>query len=370
MSRLIKQETLYMSNQVRAESRFRFVEIPKQLIAILGLSLAASITAQTASAQSGERSGKAVVEAVCSSCHRTGVNGAPKIGDKKAWAQLESRGLTGLTDIALKGIRKMPAHGGNQALSDSEIERAITYMVNQSGGHWTEPTSKRTPAAERSGKQIVQVQCTKCHQTGVDGAPKIGDRVAWIPRLKQGLEAAVLSAIKGHGPMPARGGMANLTDSEIRAAIVFMVNQGVAPAPGPSAALAAKPGSDHKVIEGTEIYLGIVSAESLRAEHPKEDAESLMHGGIPSGKGYYHVNISLLDSKTKAEITDAQVSVRITDPVMGGETKKLELMAVNNAISYGNYFRMPSKDPYTITVQIRKPGISRTIEAKFDFKNR
>jgi len=55
---------------------------------------------------------------------------------------------------------------------------------------------------------------------------------------------------------------------------------------------------------------------------------------------------------------------------MGGETKKLELMAVNNAISYGNYFRMPSKDPYTITVQIRKPGISRTIEAKFDFKNR
>jgi hypothetical protein len=62
--------------------------------------------------------------------------------------------------------------------------------------------------------------------------------------------------------------------------------------------------------------------------------------------------------------------VRITDPVMGGETKKLELMAVNNAISYGNYFRMPSKDPYTITVQIRKPGVSRTIEAKFDFKNR
>jgi cytochrome c5 len=358
-----------MINQVRAESRFPFVEIPKLLIAALGFSLAASVTAQTTSAQSGERSGKQVVEAVCSTCHRTGVNGAPKIGDKKAWAKLESRGLTGLTETALKGIRKMPAHGGNLALSDSEVERAITYMVNQSGGSWIEPASKATHAVERSGKQIVQVQCAKCHQTGVDGAPKIGDRTAWIPRLKQGLEAAVLSAIKGHGPMPARGGLANLTDAEIRAAIAFMVNQGVAPAPGPSAALAAKPGSNSKVIEGTEIYLGIVSAEQLRAEHPKEDAESVMHGGIPSGKGYYHVNISLFDSKTKAEITDAQVSVRITDPVMGGETKKLELLAVNNAISYGNYFRMPSKDPYTITVQIRKPGMSRTIEAKFDFKN-
>ena len=359
-----------MNNNVEVAGRFAFIDMPKQLVAILFFSLAASVTAQTASTQRGERSGKEVVEAVCSSCHRTGVNGAPKIGDKTAWAKLESQGLTGLTEMALKGIRKMPAHGGNQALSDSEIERAITYMVNQSGGHWTEPTSRGTLAVERSGKQIVQVQCAKCHQTGVDGAPKIGNRAAWIPRLKQGLEAAVLSAIKGHGPMPARGGMANLTDSEIRAAIVFMVNQGVTPAPGLSAALAAKPGSDHKVIEGTEIYLGIVSAESLRAEHPKEDAESLMHGGIPSGKGYYHVNISLLDSKTKAEITDAQVSVRVTDPVMGGETKKLELMAVNNAISYGNYFRMPSKDPYTIAVQIRKPGMSRSIEAKFDFKNR
>jgi cytochrome c5 len=359
-----------MNNKVEVEGRFPFVDIPKQLVAILFFSLAASVTAQTAGTQRGERSGKEVVETVCSACHRNGVNGAPKIGDRKAWAKLESRGLTGLTEIALKGIRKMPAHGGNQALSDTEIERAITYMVNQSGGHWTEPTSKGTPAFERSGKQVVQVQCAKCHQTGVDGAPKIGDRTAWIPRLKQGLEAAVLSAIKGHGPMPARGGVANLTDSEIRAAIAFMVNQGVTPAPAPSTALAAKPGSDHKVIEGTEIYLGIVSAESLRAEHPKEDAESLMHGGIPGGKGYYHVNISLLDSKTKAEITDAQVSVRITDPVMGGETKKLQLMAVNNAISYGNYFRMPSKDPYTVTVQIRKPGMSRTIEAKFDFKNR
>lgn len=95
-----------------------------------------------------------------------------------------------------------------------------------------------------------------------------------------------------------------------------------------------------------------------------------MHGGIPGGKGYYHVNISLFDSNTKAEITDAQVAVGITDPVMGGETKKLNLIAINNAKSYGNYFRMAGKDPCTIIVQIRRPGVARTIEAKFDFNNR
>ena len=88
-------------------------------------------------AQKVERSGKEVVDAVCIACHGTGANGAPRIGDKKAWSKLASRGLTGLSQSALKGIRNMPPHGGNPALTDTEIERAITYMVNQSGGHWT-----------------------------------------------------------------------------------------------------------------------------------------------------------------------------------------------------------------------------------------
>src|SRR5450759_254708 len=117
-----------MNNQVHVEGCLSFADMPKLLIAALGFSLATSVTAQTGSTQSGERGGKEVVEAVCSTCHRTGANGAPKIGDKKAWAKLESRGLTGLTEIALTGIRKMPAHVGNQALGDTDIERAITYM--------------------------------------------------------------------------------------------------------------------------------------------------------------------------------------------------------------------------------------------------
>ena len=359
-----------MNNQLHVEGRSSFVSISKQLLTLLAFSFAASVIPDMASAQSGERGGKQVVEAVCAACHRTGVNGAPKIGDKKAWGKLASQGLASLTEVALKGIRKMPAHGGNPDLTDTEIERAITYMVNQSGGRWIESISRVTAAVPRSGGQVVQEHCAKCHQTGVGGAPKIGDRVAWIPRLKQGFEVAVRSAIKGHGPMPARGGVADLTDSEIRAAIAYMIDQGVATTARPSVALTAGPDPGHKVIEGTEIYLGIVSAESIRAQHPKPDAESLMHGGIPRGKDYYHVNISLFDSKTKTVITDAQVEARVVDPLADGETKKLELMAINNTISYGNYFRMPGKAPHTIIVQIRKPGTSRAIEAKFDFKYR
>ena len=192
--------------------------------------------ARVASAEERERGGKEVVETVCAVCHSTGVNGAPKIGDRTAWAKLTSQSLTSLTGVALKGIRKMPPHGGNPDLTDSEIERAITYMVNQSGGRWIEPISKLASAVQRGGGEVVQAYCAKCHQTGAEGAPRIGDRAAWIPRLKQGFEFLVGSAIKGHGPMPSRGDVANLTDTEIRAAIAYMINAGIATTTRPSVA--------------------------------------------------------------------------------------------------------------------------------------
>jgi cytochrome c5 len=187
-------------------------------------------TAQDAAAQNAERSGREVVESLCVSCHGIGARGAPKIGDKRAWSKLAERGLSGLSKSALKGVRDMPPHGGNVNLTDTEIERAITYMVNQSGGHWNEPVSRTNRAAARTGEQIVSTRCSHCHLKGVNGAPKIGDREAWIPRLKPGLDVVVRSAINGHGAMPPRGGMANLSDAEIRSAIVYMFSGGATPA--------------------------------------------------------------------------------------------------------------------------------------------
>ena len=322
-------------------------------------------------AQRVDRTGKEVVASSCVACHGSGANGAPRIGDMKAWEKRAAQGLTGLTANALKGIRQMPPHGGNPSLSDTEIERAITYMVNQSGGHWTEPTSRTAKTAERTGEQVVQARCIKCHQTGEGGAPKIGDRAAWIPRVKQGLDVVIRSAIQGHGGMPARGGQADLTDAEMRSAVVYMFNKGTAPPAGTAAAAAPAARSDgrHKVVAGTAIELGIVSAESIRAQHPKPDAETAMHGGIPTAKGYYHVNISLRDAATNSEIKDAEVEVRVANPVTGSEAKKLEPMAIRNTLTYGNYFRMPGKDPYTIVVQVLRPGVSQAIEAKFDFRH-
>ena len=177
------------------------------------------------------RSGKEVVESTCIKCHGTGEQGAPKLGDRKAWRARSAQGLSSLTQSALKGIRNMPPHGGNAGLSDLELARGITYMVNASGGKWTEPASASDLKAERTGAQVVKMQCAKCHQDGKGGAPKVGDRAAWSKRLSQGVDHAVQSAIKGHGGMPPRGDRADLTDGEVRAAILHMLNA-KAPAKG------------------------------------------------------------------------------------------------------------------------------------------
>ncbi|MEW6690128.1 MAG: c-type cytochrome, partial [Pseudomonadota bacterium] len=180
------------------------------------LAIALAAVAPQLLAQGAERSGKEVVEAVCAACHAKGVNGAPRIGDRKAWAKRARQGLTSLTQNALTGIRKMPSHGGKMELTDLEIGRAIAYMVNQSGGKWVEPASLKDMAAERSGKQVVEEQCARCHKDGKEGAPRVGDRKAWTPRLKDGIDNAVRAAIRGHGGMPPRGDKADLTDAEIR----------------------------------------------------------------------------------------------------------------------------------------------------------
>lgn len=329
------------------------------LVAVMGLAALGFFTV-SADAQRRERSGKEVVDAVCATCHVPGKDKAPKIGDAKAWSPRASQGLSALTDHAIKGIRNMPAHGGNTGVSDIEIERAVIYMVNRSGGKWIEPVGGATPAVLRTSEAIVQSQCAKCHQEGLNGAPKIGDRPAWIPRLKNGLDKLVASAIHGHGGMPARGGLPDLSDQEIRGAIVYMFNYGVPEVPPAPPAPPLEP--NHKVVAGTDIYLGMISAEAMRAA-----GKGAAQGDIPSGSGYYHINISLADKKSQVPITNATVRLKVSDG-MRSDTKTLDLVAANNAVSYGSFFQLSSGNSYNVTAEIRRPGVAGEIQAKFTFK--
>jgi len=96
-----------------------------------------------------DKSGKEVVDAVCSACHASGALGAPKIGNKAAWAPHLSMGLDHLTQNAIKGIKQMPPRGGNPDLSDTEVARAIVYMANQSGASFKDPVAMPAAPAKK-----------------------------------------------------------------------------------------------------------------------------------------------------------------------------------------------------------------------------
>lgn len=195
-----------------------------------------------------EKTGEEVYKSACASCHTTGALNAPKLGDNAAWAKLIPEGHAGLTKQAIAGVRQMPARGGNPALTDLEMSRAVAYLANSAGAKFKEPpvaapAAPAAPAAAAAamtvaavapavaapaaaavdGEAVYKQACSACHAVGAAGAPKSGDKAAWAPRIKKGEEALVASALKGIGIMPPKGGNASLTEAQIRAAVAYQI---------------------------------------------------------------------------------------------------------------------------------------------------
>jgi len=205
------------------------------------------------------QSGDAVYTAACSACHAAGLAGAPRTGDAAAWAPRIKSGFDLLVKHAVEGFKAMPPKGGNSSLDPIEVARAVAYMANQSGGKFKEPAAPAAPASAASaaagstaiaaattaptggraptaaaadlktsaavapdGAKVYASGCNACHASGVAGAPKLGDKAAWAPRIAQGLDALTASVIKGKGAMPPRGAVPNATDADLRAAVAYM----------------------------------------------------------------------------------------------------------------------------------------------------
>lgn len=77
----------------------------------------------------------------------------------------------------------------------------------------------------RSGEAIYTAVCAACHSTGVAGAPKTGDKAAWAPRIATGMATLLKVAASGKGAMPPRGGGADLSDAELKAAVEYLVGK-------------------------------------------------------------------------------------------------------------------------------------------------
>jgi cytochrome c5 len=83
------------------------------------------------------------------------------------------------------------------------------------------------PAPSRNGQQIYQTTCVACHDAGIAGAPKLGDRNQWAKHIAKGLDTLYASAVNGvqgsAGAMPPKGGNPALSNAEIKAAVDYMV---------------------------------------------------------------------------------------------------------------------------------------------------
>ena len=189
------------------------------------------------------RSGEEVYKQVCSACHTQGVAGAPKIGDKAAWAPFIKEGLDDLVKTAIAGKQSpkgvMPPRGGDATLSDYEVARAVVYIANQAGASFKEPPKPAAPsvpaaapaaAADASPEQLLQkYACLACH--AVDKkviGPSYKEVAAKYAGDKNALDALAKKVkaggqgVWGQIPMPPHP---QVSDADLQAMVKYILAQ-------------------------------------------------------------------------------------------------------------------------------------------------
>ncbi len=94
--------------------------------------------------------------------------------------------------------------------------------VAQAGGAVAAAEPAAAPAAAASGEQVYNSACMACHSTGAAGAPKVGDQVAWAPRIAQGMDTLLKNASNGIRAMPPKGTCMTCSEADLKAAIEYM----------------------------------------------------------------------------------------------------------------------------------------------------
>lgn len=85
----------------------------------------------SAAGETTNPAGEKLYKSACLACHMAGVAGAPKLGDKAAWATLSEKGMDAMMEIAIKGKGAMPARGATKA-DDDTLKAAVQYMLDKS----------------------------------------------------------------------------------------------------------------------------------------------------------------------------------------------------------------------------------------------
>ena len=122
------------------DDAIREAEIPRIESRVQPVAMVATDESQLAAAEDDgeaeavELSASEINSQYCAACHANGTLGAPVVGDADAWGQrLDEKGMETLVSHAINGFNQMPARGGNPDLSDEDIEKTVSYMLEESG---------------------------------------------------------------------------------------------------------------------------------------------------------------------------------------------------------------------------------------------
>ena len=116
--------------------------------------------------------------------------------------------------FSMKG-EKSAADANSSDQADSRIQPVAKFELAKA--------APAVAAGPKDGATVFNTVCGACHNTGVAGAPKSGDKAAWAPRIATGNDALYKSVIAGKGAMPPKGGAADLSDDEIKGAVDHLV---------------------------------------------------------------------------------------------------------------------------------------------------
>ncbi|HRD97065.1 MAG TPA: c-type cytochrome [Rubrivivax sp.] len=115
----------------------------------------ASLLGGLAVAAEAPLSGEARFNRTCAKCHARGLNGAPRVGDKAAWAPFLQKGQDVVTARAWVGVGDMPPRGGaGDELGLGELARTVVYMARQGGASWKDPTPQRLARIEAEAARL------------------------------------------------------------------------------------------------------------------------------------------------------------------------------------------------------------------------
>ncbi|PHS37830.1 MAG: hypothetical protein COB07_09795 [Sulfurovum sp.] len=104
----------------------------------------------------------------------------------------------------------------------------------------------------------------------------------------------------------------------------------------------------HQTVDGLSVYFGVIPAQLIGGHGSMHRTRDMKHG-----KHSYHILVAVFDDTSKKRITDAVVKATVISLNAKGETKRLEPMH-GDLLSYGNFFELTERTPYTIKVEIRR----------------